>query len=126
MKSSQHLHKISTSPFDYLNFETRHLDKRTVDHHKQTSNQGIPAQDEIKSVQSREALSQYRNSKRCHISKKNLIWTEEGKHTIVQKLVPVVQVVFPGCVLEGGVVGAPVYYLSVECSVISGYVLKTP
>jgi hypothetical protein len=57
---------------------------------------------------------------------KNLSCTYEGKHTIVQKLVPVVQVVFPGCLLEGGGVGAAVCYVSVECSVISGYVLKTP
>jgi hypothetical protein len=70
LKSSQHLRKISTCPFDYLNFETRHLDERTVDHHKQTSKQRITAQDEIKSVQSREALSQSRRSKPGYISKK--------------------------------------------------------
>jgi hypothetical protein len=70
MKSSQHFLKISTCPFDYLNFETKYCDERTVDHHKQTSKQGIPAQDQIMSVQSREALSQSRRSKRGHISKK--------------------------------------------------------
>jgi hypothetical protein len=70
MKSSQRLRKISICPFDYLNFETRHLDERTVDHNKQTSKQRIPAQDEIKPEQSNEALSQFRRSKRGHISKK--------------------------------------------------------
>jgi hypothetical protein len=80
MNSSQHLRKISTCPYDYLNFETRHFDERTVDHHKQTSKQKIPAQDEIKSVQSREALSQSRRSKRGHISKKEF-WLDLRRKT---------------------------------------------
>jgi hypothetical protein len=77
------LRKISTCPFDYLNFETRGLDERKVDHQKQTRKERIPAQWEIKSLQSMEALSQSRRSKRGHISKKELIWTLEGKYTIV-------------------------------------------
>jgi hypothetical protein len=70
MKSSHLFRKFSTYPFDYLNFETRHLNERTVDHNKQTSKKRIPAQDEIKAVQSRETLSQSRHSKRGYISKK--------------------------------------------------------
>jgi hypothetical protein len=64
MNSSQHWRKISTCPFDYLNFEIRHLDER------QTNKQRIPAQDEIKSLQWTDALSKSRRSKRSHISKK--------------------------------------------------------
>jgi hypothetical protein len=33
--------------------------------------------------------------------RKNLSWNQEGKHKILQKLVPVVQVVSVGCLIEG-------------------------
>jgi hypothetical protein len=75
MKSSQHLHKISTFPFDYLKLEIRHLDERTVDHNKQTTKQRIPAQDEIKPVQSKEALSQPDVLNEVTFQRKNFSWT---------------------------------------------------
>jgi hypothetical protein len=55
---------------------------------------------------------------------KNLSWKQEGKK-ILQKLVPVVQIVFLGCLLEGGGFGAPVYNITVVRSVMSHYVRNT-
>jgi hypothetical protein len=126
IKSSQLLRKISTCPFDYLNFETRHLDERTVDHHKQTSKERIPAQDEIKSVQSREALSQSWRSKRRHFSKKEFELDLRRKPYNCPENGFSGTGCFPWVSSRRGRGWDPVYYVSVECSVISDYVLKTP
>jgi hypothetical protein len=121
VKTPQHLPKLSTCPFDSRNFQTGYLDERTVDHNQQTSKQRIPGEDEIKPEQSREALSQFRHFNEIKFQRKNLSWTQEGKHKILQKLVPVVQVVFLGCLLEGGCFGVPGYNITVVRSVMSDY-----
>jgi hypothetical protein len=72
VKTSQHLPKLSTCPFDTHNFQTGQFDEHTVDHNQQTSKHRIPAQDEIKPEQSNEALSHFRLSIIGHISKEGI------------------------------------------------------
>jgi hypothetical protein len=57
--------------------------------------------------------------------RKNLSWMQEGKHKILRKLVPVVEVVFVVYLLEGGGFGAPGYNITVVRSVMSVYVRNT-
>jgi len=52
------------------NGETLHLDEHAVDHNQQTSNQGTPAEDEIKPEESSKSLLETRRFKRGHIPKK--------------------------------------------------------
>jgi hypothetical protein len=113
VKSSQHFRKVSTSPFDYFNYETRHLDERTVDRHKPTSKQTSPAHDEIKSVQSREALSQSRRSKRGHISNKEFELYLRWKTYNFPENGFSGTGCFPWLSSRRVSVGAPVYYMSV-------------